>query len=214
MNGVIISDERLHQDAWKKFVQAHNFQLTEDDFKQRIFGRSERDAFQFLFGHQLNDQEVAAYSDERLGYFFELHGDHLELVAGLIPFLESLQKHKIDLAVATSSRRRYQEFVFRTFDLGRFFKAVITSQDVENGKPHPEIYEKAAQAINQLPEDCLAFEDTHSGIQAARAAGMKVVGVATTHSAAELTKADLVIKNFMELNFEQLKRLDTMDLVM
>ena len=76
---------------------------------------------------------------------------------------------------------------------------VVVGEEVKKGKPDPEIYLITAEKLNIEPEKCLVFEDSPPGVESAKRAGMKVIGILTTHSKEELNKADLVINNFSEL---------------
>src|SRR5690606_11962437 len=91
--------------------------------------------------------------------------------------------------------------------LSRYFSALITAEDVHVGKPDPEVFLLAAAAIARSPEHCIVFEDAPVGIEAARAAGMKVVGVATTHGPDVLGAADVVVRRLDELDVAALKAL-------
>ena len=89
----------------------------------------------------------------------------------------------------------------------KYFKIVLTAEDITKGKPDPEIYIKSADGLHINPQECLVFEDAISGIRAARAAGMKVVGIATTHSNEELNLADTVVDNFKGVSLDFLNNI-------
>ncbi len=91
--------------------------------------------------------------------------------------------------------------------LAEFFADAVTSEDVKQGKPHPDVFLKAAEKAGADPKRSIVFEDALVGIAAARAGGMKVVGVATTHPASELSAADVVVHRLDELEVEQLTKL-------
>ena len=87
------------------------------------------------------------------------------------------------------------------------FNAIVSAEDVRHGKPHPEVFEKAADRLRLPRSRCVVFEDAHVGIEAAHAAGMKVVAVTTTHPAEELNAADLVVSQLDQLTVGQVARL-------
>src|SRR5690606_38857303 len=101
---------------------------------------------------------------------------------------------------STSAPRSNVDFVLDKTGITSFFDTILDQADVTRGKPDPEIYQKAARAVDLDPGHCIVFEDSLSGIQAAKAAGCKVVGVTTTHTAAEMQLVDLVIDNFTGLD--------------
>jgi beta-phosphoglucomutase-like phosphatase (HAD superfamily) len=84
---------------------------------------------------------------------------------------------------------------------------VVDSSQITHGKPHPEIFLKAASILQSEPSACVAFEDSMAGLQSAKAAGMKVVAITTTHTAEELKAADLIIKDYTEIDVTQLRQL-------
>ena len=84
------------------------------------------------------------------------------------------------------------------------FAAIVSAEDAVHGKPHPEVFLKAAERLQLAPEHCVVFEDAYVGIEAGHAAGMRVVAVTTTHSMEELKAADIVVRRLDELAVEQL----------
>jgi beta-phosphoglucomutase-like phosphatase (HAD superfamily) len=103
--------------------------------------------------------------------------------------------------VATSAPRLNLELTLDELGLRSFFGAEVTAEDVHTGKPHPQVYQLAAQRLDRPPSACIVFEDAVAGIEAGRRAGMTTVGLATTRPAAELMAAgaNLVVTDFTEL---------------
>ncbi len=209
MNGVIINDEKFHLESWKVFCKKYNFKLSDQEFKDKTMGRTDKETFEYLFGKKLTSEEVNKYGDERDKIARNLVEGKLKLTRGLMNFLEELKNENIRLAIATSSRKNYMNFIVDTFDIRKYFDYIITAEDIFNGKPDPEIYLKAASLLNISPQECLVFEDSLSGIRAAKTAGMKVVGITTTHSKKELNLADKVIDNFFKISLSDLKSLNS-----
>jgi len=204
MNGVIIEDERNHQQSWRKFCEDHGFQLSEEEFKREVFGRRESETFEFLFKRKLSEEEVNKYSNERVDIAIPIFKPIMEATPGLLEFLRYLKDQHVPMALATSSRKRYLEFIFDGLNLWQYFQVIVTSEDVKKGKPDPEVYLKAATQLGIPAEHCLAIEDSLSGIKSAQAAGMKVIGIATTHAPEEILQADKVILSFQQQSFEEL----------
>jgi len=200
MNGVIINDERIHQESWRQYCREHGFLLSEEEFKHRVFGRSEKEILEYLYKRNITDEELEKDSNARVERTIAIYKPQIELAEGLKKLLDELTELSIPLAIATSSRRRYFEFIMTELDLSKHFKAVVTAEEISNGKPDPEIYLKAADAIHVAPEDCVAIEDTISGIKAAQAAGMAVIAIASTHRAEELTLANRVLRSFKDVD--------------
>ncbi|MEO8581746.1 MAG: HAD family phosphatase [Patescibacteria group bacterium] len=204
MNGVIVDDERIHQESWRQLCQKYGFHLTEDDFKHKVFGRTEADTFTYLFHKQLSRIELQQYSSERVKIAISIFKPKLALTEGLLQFLQELQAKNIPLAIATSARKPYTDFILDGLNVREFFKQIVTAEEISKGKPDPEIYLLAAKRISIDPKDCVAFEDSLSGIKSAQAAGMKVVGITTTHTVKELDIANKIIKSFKNITVEEL----------
>ncbi|OGI18154.1 MAG: hypothetical protein A3J06_04450 [Candidatus Moranbacteria bacterium RIFCSPLOWO2_02_FULL_48_19] len=207
MNGVIIDDERIHQEAWRQWCQKYGFRLTEDEFKHNVFGRTEADIFSSLFHRQLSSDELEKYSAERVGIAIFLFKSKVALTEGLLEFFHELKAHNIPFAVATSARKPYTDFILDGLNIRQFFKKIVTAEEISKGKPDPEIYLLTAKKLLINPIHCVAFEDSLSGIKSAQAAGMKVIGITTTHTAEELGGADKVIDSFKYISIEDLKKL-------
>jgi beta-phosphoglucomutase-like phosphatase (HAD superfamily) len=111
-----------------------------------------------------------------------------------------LKQNDIPIAIGTSAPRSNVDFVLAHTGLGEYFYAFLDESDVEHGKPNPEIYLKVAAKLGYDPTHCVVFEDSLSGVESARRAGAKVVGVATTHSFEELGHTDFIIKDFADLD--------------
>lgn len=204
MNGVIINDERVHQQSWKEFCQKYKFSLSEDDFKNKVFGRTEADTLTYLFNKKLTDNEISNYSDERVKTAIDIFKPQLKLNDGLLNLLIDLKNNDIPIAIATGSRTVYTNFIIDGLKIKEYFKQITTAQEVFKGKPDPEIYLLTANKLNVDPKDCIVFEDSISGIKAAKSANMKVVAITTTHQRDELLIADKVIDSFTEITVKEL----------
>ena len=212
MNGVIIRDERFHQQSWRELcaVNPDTFKPpSEEEFKHNVFGRTEQATLEYLLGRPITQDELDYYSDIRVGIVKNLFGPHLALTEGLKELLEHLKEENVPLGIATSSRTNYVSFILDRLGIRGFFSTVATAENIPvgRGKPHPDIYEKTARELGVSPTSCIVFEDTVSGIKAGRDAGAIVIAVATTHEAAELTRfAHKVVPDFQGLTLDFLHR--------
>jgi HAD superfamily hydrolase (TIGR01509 family) len=125
--------------------------------------------------------------------------DKVRLKKGFKKFIEDLKKSGIQIALATSNTWFVVEKIFDTLPIEKYFDSVTTGEEVDNKKPSPDIFLKAADKLNVDPGKCLVFEDSPAGIEAAHTAGMKVVGIARDNKhAKEIKKADLVINDYLQ----------------
>jgi len=147
------------------------------------------------------------FAREKEALYRKLYKGHVQPAAGLVRFLKALRTAGVTLAVATSAPRVNLDFVLDEAGLRPCFDALVDISAVERGKPAPDLYLKAAEELRRPPEDCVAFEDSYPGVESALAAGMRVVGVTTTHTAAELAHAHMVIGDFRGVTIESLRSL-------
>ena len=162
--------------------------------QQRMYGRRNDDIVRDFFGEHLTLEEVHAHGAAKERLFRETIGPVLNdaLVPGLREFLER-HRHQ-PLGLASNAEPENLEFLLDTARLRPYFWAVVDGHQVARPKPYPDIYLRAAELLGTPPKDCVVFEDSFTGIEAARAAGMAVVGVGTTHD--ELPGVDLEIRDF------------------
>jgi beta-phosphoglucomutase len=200
MDGVLVDSNPTHKIALKQFCKKHGYDLSEKDLREKIYGRTNRDWLLNLFGN-LDEQTIKEYAEEKEALFRELYTD-IGPLNGLHSFLEKLEAQGIPKAIATSAPRANVDFTISRTHIDRFFPVILDDSFVSKGKPDPEIYLKSAKALAISPDQCVVFEDSLSGVQAAKRAGCKVVGLTTTHTRAELSETDLNIDDFKGLEPE------------
>ena len=194
MDGVIVDSNPLHREAWTKFNRRYGLETT-DAMLERMYGRRNDQIVRDFFGGGLAPEEVAARGAAKEELYRELASGRIEeiLVPGLRPFLDRYRD--APLAVASNAEPENVNFLLDRAGLRSYFRAVVDGQQVIHPKPHPEIYLRAAELLNIAPSNCVVFEDSLTGITAARAAGMRVIGVRTTH--VNLPETDLTTDNFL-----------------
>ena len=134
---------------------------------------------------------------------------HYDYIAGFEPLIATLHHHGVKTAVVTSSNIPKMESVYR-YQMGfcSLFDAILTSEDFERSKPDPDCYIKAAQRLETENDECIVFEDSFNGLKSGRAAGMTVVGLATTNAVEAIKPlSDLQLKDDDGLTFERLEAL-------
>jgi HAD superfamily hydrolase (TIGR01509 family) len=203
MDGVIIDSNPFHKISLRLFCEKYGFHLSDEELIKKIYGRTNKEWIANLFG-ALSKEELSRFGEEKESLFREVYKNDIRSLEGLPGFLESLKEKNIPMAIGTSAPRSNVDFVLSHTGLEGFFSAILDESDVEHGKPNPEIYLKVAAKLGFEPAQSVVFEDSLSGIESARRAGAKVVGVATTHSAEELRHTDFVIKDFAGLDPDQL----------
>jgi beta-phosphoglucomutase family hydrolase len=194
LDGVIVNSNPVHTEAWTRFNLRYGVQTT-GAMIQRMYGRRNDDIVRDYFGGDLSAEEAAARGRAKEALFREMIGDRLEelLVPGLRAFLE--EHRDLPMAVASNAEPDNVDFVLDRAALRPFFRAVVNGHQVDNPKPHPDVYLLAARSLGVAPERCIVFEDSPSGASAGAAAGMRVIGLRTTY--VNLPGVVLTIDNFL-----------------
>lgn len=209
LDGTLINNNSYHIEAWKVFYNKIGKQFSKEEYTKNINGRINRDIFNYIFNTALSAELIEEYSNEKETLYRELYKPHIKPINGLIDFLDELEKEKIPKAIATSGLAPNINFMFEHVPIKKYYAGVIDASQITQGKPHPEIFLKAADAVNANPQNCVAFEDSVAGIRSAKAAGMKVVALTTTHTSEEVHKADLIIKDYTEISLTKLRELQS-----
>jgi beta-phosphoglucomutase family hydrolase len=200
MDGVIIDSNPWHRIAWEEYNRSLGVETTEE-MQRRMYGKRNEELIREFFGGYLGDAEIAAHGRAKEVLYREMMKPHLNdaLVPGVREFLD---RHRdLALAVATNAEAANVDFVLDETGLRSFFRVVIDGHQVLNPKPHPEIYLQVADALGIPPAECVVFEDSHTGVEAALAAGMRVVGISTTHE--ELQGVSLLVADFFDPALEE-----------
>jgi beta-phosphoglucomutase family hydrolase len=199
MDGVILDSNPVHREAWAAFNRRYGLETTEE-MQQRMYGRRNDQIVRDFFGDGLAPEEVASRGAAKEELYREMVRDQIEqmLVPGIRQFLEHYRD--VPKALATNGEPANVDFVLDRAGLRPYFRAIVTGQHVRNPKPDPEIYQRAAELLATDSANCIVFEDSSSGVEAARAAGMRIALLCTTHD--NLPGVGISADNFLsgELN--------------
>lgn len=181
MDGVLVASDNAHAASWKMAARKHGVEITDEQFKA-TFGRPSLEIIRLLWGcDELTDDQVLAIDDEKETVYRDLIRGMVPLTIGAKEALHALCGAAYVLAVATSAPPENLDLVLDEKDLRSFFAATVTRADITRGKPAPDCFLLAAERIGVEPTRCVVVEDAPVGIEAARAAGMKVIGLIGTH---------------------------------
>lgn len=196
MDGVLIHSTELHLVAWEKYLAP--FGADGSWIRTHMLGKRNDQIVRAVFGEELSEAEVFEHGAAKERLYRELMTPVFEqhLVAGVRPLLEAAAAAGVPCALGTNAEPANVQFVLEGAGLAKFFRTTVDGQQVAHAKPHPEIYLTAAQRLGARPEQCVVFEDSPGGMQAARAAGMRLVALLTTLDAAPA--ADLAIADFRD----------------
>ncbi len=206
MDGVMVQTAPQHFAAWKRALATVGYELAEDEFRA-TFGMRNQEIIRHLLGEDISEAQVTKLARLKEEHYRALVGEGIEPAPGLLPLLRQLKERGFRLAVGTSAPRENVELILDALGIGGHFDAVVAEEDVERGKPYPDAFLLAAERCGVDPERCVVIEDAPSGLAAARAAGMKCIGIAGTRKREELHRADLVVDSLMELDVTTIERL-------
>lgn len=193
LDGLMVDSEPLAKKAWRQFLDGFDCVLDSETINS-MFGLRHRDCARLIrdaFGLELSVEQVI---ERESAIFKGLVGNGtLAVMPGLHKLLGAIDERGVPRAVATSGSRWYAPIALASIGTNNGFVAVLTGDDVVNGKPAPDIYLAAAEAIGLPPQSCLALEDAPNGILAAKAANMICVAVPNEMTAGlDLSAADRV----------------------
>ena len=199
-DGVIIDSSRQHEKSWELLAAEERRTLPPDHF-QRSFGMKSERIIPELLQWTNDPREVTRLSLRKEAlYRVILRAGQITPLPGVVKWLNRLRAASVPCSIASSTHRENITCALGELGLEKFFTAIVSAEDVAHGKPDPEVFLVAAQKLDMPPKRCVVFEDAQVGIEAARAAGMKVIGVATTHPAETLHDADRVVRQLDELS--------------
>lgn len=209
MDGVIIDTEPIHHHAF--FTQFAELGITVSDALYASFlGSSTRNVFQRLkqeFGLPQQVDELLRRKRELFNQAFDTDAD-LDLLPGVRALIEDIQRHGIQLVLASSASKATIARVFDRFGLGPYFSHRVSGEDFAQSKPNPEIFVHAASLAQTPVAECIVIEDSANGVAAAKAAGIYCIGYASPHSVGQdLRLADRVIQDFAELSAVEIQQL-------
>ncbi len=206
-DGVIVDSHPVHTRAWKKFLDSVGKTVSEERLQFVLDGRKRDDILRHFMG-ELDADQIVEFG-HRKEQFFRDEAAHVRTIDGLLGFLGDIEFQQVALAIASSGSRSRVDFLLERLDLQKFFQVVITGDEVEQGKPHPAVFLRAAQQMGVDPSESMAFEDAVSGVKAARSAGMKCVGIAQPDRATILVDAgaNYVVPDFQSLSYSKLQQM-------
>ena len=187
MDGVLVDSGAHHRAAWVSLC-AELAVEPPHEFWRLTIGRPAEEAVALLVGG-VSATEAARLAGRKRAHYTEHARRGIVAVRGVQAYVARLEARGVPRAVATSAARVDVERLLDAIGLRAAFDTVVSADDVRRGKPHPEVYLKAAERLAVTPARCLVFEDAVVGVQAARRAGMRVIAVTTSYAGVELIAA-------------------------
>jgi beta-phosphoglucomutase len=207
MDGVLIDSHPVHRVAWSKFLATVGKSVSDEGLSFIMAGRRREEILRHFLGN-LPESKIVEYGHQKDSFFEENFHD-VKLIPGVRKFLESLETAGLKSAIATSASSARTWGTLRRLELGKKFSTIVTGDDVDVGKPDPAVYALVSRRMNLSPERLLVFEDAPCGVQAAKSAGMRCIGVSANGRTEMLLQcgADFVVPDFLNLSVETLSHL-------
>lgn len=186
LNGTVIDDMYFHNKTWFHILNEElGASLTMDQVKQEMYGKN-HELLKRVFGEDhFSIEELNRISYQKELRYQKEYLPELKLIAGLDEFLNRAWHAGIKMAIGSAAIPFNIDFVLDNLNIRKFFPAIVSADDVDNSKPDPETFIKAAELLNIEPEKCIVFEDAPKGVEAAMRAGMRTVTLTTTHDQAD-----------------------------
>ena len=189
LDGVIVDTAVFHFQAWRRLAQKLGGDFTEEQNEQ-LKGVSRVDSLKKIIewtGATVSDEEFQTLMVEKNEWYLELVQGlgPQDALPGALDFLQTAYDQGIKIALGSASKNA--PMILEKLGITPLFTAIIDGNNVVNGKPHPEVFLKGAQALGLEPSECVVFEDSIAGVQAAKAGGMSSVGIGD----AETLQADI-----------------------
>jgi beta-phosphoglucomutase len=204
MDGVLINSHPTHLAAWKAFLSSVGSRVSEEQLSFILEGRTRNEILCHFLGH-LPPRELCEYGKQKDEIFRSME-HQIEAVPGVIEFLRALNERGIASGIATSASEIRTLSTIERMGLSEHFAAVITAADVVVGKPDPTVYRLACERLEVSPAHTIAFDDAPAGIQSAKSAGTRCIGVSSNGLTQQLldTGAERVIPDFVGLSLTEL----------
>ncbi len=201
LNGTMVNDMPYHIEAWHKKIISLGGNLTLDEMKYQCYGKNDELLERVFPGKYSMEEKIKLGNEKEAIYRIEFKPS-LKLIDGLATFLQSASSKKIKMAIGSAAINENINFVIDNLQIRHHFEAIVSANNVNQSKPHPETFLMCAEQLKLHPNDCVVFEDTPKGVECALNAGMKAIVILGEHTANEFASFSNVIKcinNYTEL---------------
>jgi HAD superfamily hydrolase (TIGR01509 family) len=207
LDGVIVDSHGAHTKAWRALLESLGRHVSEQELEFVVEGHKREEILRHFMG-ELREKEVREYSALKDEFFADV-AHEVTVIPGVLEFIERALSEGVVLAIGTSAARKRAQETLNGFRLESHFRAIVTGDDVQRGKPDPAVFQMAAQGLGLSAGNILVCEDAVPGVQAAKSAGMKCLAVAANGRRALLERvgADAVVEDFRRVGLDDLRRL-------
>ncbi|MFL5743920.1 MAG: HAD family hydrolase [Niastella sp.] len=195
LNGTMIDDMQFHLKAWYQILNDDlGANLGWEETKHHMYGKNSELLIRIFGEDRFTTEEMNHLSLEKEKRYQQEYKPHLQLIPGLQQFLEKAHAMNIPMAIGSAAIMFNIDFVLDNLNIRKYFKTIVSADDVTTSKPHPETYLKCAQLLGVDAANCLVFEDAPKGVEAAKNAGMSAVVLTTMHEKEEFAVYNNIIR--------------------
>ncbi len=207
MDGVIINSEPQYYEAYVMLCDQYGVEFPYENYKGFV-GSTHAKVCEYMrvnLGIPLTEKEMQDILRKNRQYLIDIKG--YEEIAGIKELIKSLYDHNIKLAIASSSPEKEIKAVVKSLGIEGYFTKLVSGENVENPKPAPDVFLKAAEELQLSKEECIIIEDSENGVKAANAAGIPVIGFLNLDSGnQDLSEAAIVVEGFEEVDYTFVNR--------
>ena len=215
-DGVITDSEILHLRAFNQSLAQYGIEITKNDYYTMYLGFNDTDCYKLLIEKgllKMDEQQINTLMIQKKQIFEQLAKAEGKMIEGVRAFLNMLEQNNIPMAICSGSLLTEVEMVLEEARLRHLFEVVVSGEQVKKGKPDPEGFLLTLQRLNENLENpitanqCIVIEDSHWGLEAAKAAGMHTIAVTNSYDAEQLSMADKIVSRLNELSIDDLQQL-------
>ncbi len=215
-DGVITDSEILHLRAFNQSLAQYGIEITKNDYYTMYLGFNDTDCYKLLIEKgllKMDEQQINTLMIQKKKIFEQLAKAEGKMIEGVRDFLNMLEQNNIPMAICSGSLLTEVEMVLEEARLRHLFEVVVSGEQVKKGKPDPEGFLLSLQRLNENRENpitanqCVVIEDSHWGLEAAKAAGMHTIAVTNSYDAGQLSMADKIVDRLSELSIDDLQQL-------
>jgi beta-phosphoglucomutase len=192
LNGTMVDDMQYHIRAWHRILNGLGADISLEKMKEECYGKNE-ELLERIFPGRFSEAEKKEMCFEKETQYQEVFKSELRLIRGLNDFLQDSHDAGIKIAIGSAAITNNIDFVLDGVNIRHYIDAVVSADNVDESKPHPETYLKCAEILGMPSKDCLVFEDAPKGVESAFNAGMDCIAITTLHKPEEFSTYKNVI---------------------
>jgi HAD superfamily hydrolase (TIGR01509 family) len=192
IDGTMIDSMKIHLEVWHEIAERYGARLSMKEVGEKAYGINP-EILERIFPGKLSDEEKERIANEKEELFRSRFDPEQHVIKGFLHFLSILQQHNIPMVIGSAAPEENIQYFMDRLGIAHYFRGAIHEDIVVAGKPNPDVFIKAAELINVPAAECVVFEDSPSGAEAAQLAGCRIIAVLTTKGKSDFKEIDGII---------------------